>query len=200
MKDQDLDLLSRQARVAVAAACVERVLDFYRSGNFTYRVGNAPPGVLKAAATDDLPAHALSLAWTFAETGQIDPKAPDAVIAGLNTDAFDADPEDMVMAGMTTRDTVCDLMRTITDETPAMARRTARGAICAIKDGLNSLAGHAEANRAEADEDALQQRLLVRAQGLGATPPSRQHFADLIAEVLPWRSHLPRYRKRYHHP
>lgn len=200
MRDQELDQLSRQARVAVAAACVERVLDFYRSGNFTYRIGNAPPGALAAPATDDLPAHALALAWTFAATGVIDPKAPDSVIAGLNTDAFDAEPEDMVMAGKTTTDTVCDLMRTIADETPAMARRTAHGAICAIKDGLKSLAGHAEADRAAADEQALQDQILARAQSLGSQTPARSSFADLISTSLPWHNHLPRYRKRYHHP
>jgi hypothetical protein len=199
MKDQDLDALSRQARVAVAAACLERALDFYRNGNFSYRVRNAPGGVLKAPPDDDLPEHALSLAWTFAETGQIDPQAPDAVIAALNSDADDAAPEDMVMAGKTVTDSVCDLMRTISDETPAKAKRTTRGAICAIWDGVAAVAKRPEAERAETDEDALQQRILARAQNLAGSPLTRKDFADLIAEPVAWHGHMARYRKTYKH-
>lgn len=198
MLDDELDSLSKQARVAAAATCTERVLDFYRLGNFKLRVRHAPVGALTADPAEDLLEHALKLAWSFVETGVFDEAAVDAVLEGLLADPDDADPEDMCIGGVSVLGCVGGTLRSMTDPTPAEAAKTIEGCASAACDGLaEALDDMTEADRCDDVETAWQPKVLARASQLQARAMSRTDFADLIAEPPVWKKHLAAYAAYY---
>jgi hypothetical protein len=199
MEDRELDSLPPKTRAAVVAACAEHVLDFYRLGNFSLRVRQAPGATLSAPPDSDLLEHALQLAWSYAEGKPPSDATLDAVLAGLRADPDDASADDMCMPGLTTLGMVGDVVRSLRDETPYHARKALKGGRNAIIDGLGGAVVRDDEAQAFAEQEHRWQReVLERAQSKGNTPLTRAAFADLIGRELPWRAHLPAYRAYNH--
>lgn len=197
MEDRELDSLPLKARAAVVAACAEHVLDFYRLGNFSLRVRQAPGAAGSAPPDSDLLEHALQRAWSYAEGKPPADADLDAVLAGLRADPDDASADDMCMPGLTTLGMVGDVIRSLRDETPHHARQALKGGRHAIIDGLGAVVREDKARALAEQEHAWQREVLERARAKGNAPLARAAFADLIQRELPWRAHLPAYRAYY---
>jgi hypothetical protein len=198
MNDQELDQLPKRTRIAVVATCVEHVLDLYRLGNFKLLARHAKSSAIKAPPDEDLPQHALGMAWAFVESGALDPAAIKAVLDGLMQNPEGFDPEDMCPGGVVVLGCVGGTLRAMQDETPAQAKKTLRSCGSAVWDGLvDAIDDDDEAKRCADAEKAWQPRVLERAQQRADKPLSRADFADLLAQPPEWRSHLDAYRKYY---
>jgi hypothetical protein len=194
MHDQELDQLPKRARIALVAACVEHVFDFYRLGNFKLPVRLAPNAAALGAPPDvDLPEHALAMAWAFVESGALDPRAIKAALDGLLQDPFDS--EDMCAGGVAVLGCVGGTLRAMQDETPAQAKKTLRSCAYVVWESLTDPLGDDEEAKRYGDmEKAWQAQVLERAQQRANRPLSRADFADLIAQPVDWRKHLDAYR------
>jgi len=198
MEDREIDSLPPKARAAAVAAATEHVLDFYRLGNFSLQVQDAPGKALSAPPKADLLEHAVQLAWSFAEGKPPSDEALDALLAGFLAEPTGASEEDVCRGGVTTLGTVERMVRSLRDETPYQAREALSSAHSTIVDGLGPVLGDRQKARTlAAQELAWQQELVTRAKAFGDAPVSRSSLQDLIQRELPWRKHLSAYRDHY---
>jgi hypothetical protein len=198
MQDRAIDSLPSKARAAAVAAATEHVLDFYRLGNFSLQVQDAPGAALSAPPKSDLLEHAVQLAWSFAEGKPPSDDALDALLAGFLAEPTGASEEDVCRGGVTTLGTVERMVRSLRDETPYQAREALSSAHSAIIDGLAPVLGNRPQARALAAEElAWQQEVVTRVEAFGDAPVSRASLQDLIERDLRWREHLSAYQNHY---
>jgi hypothetical protein len=188
-----LERLSDAARIGVAAAGIEHVVELYKKADFQYLVG-ATAKVIGAPAEADMIETAIKLAWRSAESGKpVSAKVLDAFAAGTKDPPEDMDPEDMALPAVQIVDIAEALLEATHEPTAHGVAKLLESCIDALSDMVASVDEDAE--RVCAREQAWQKKLITHATKLGKKKPSRASFKVLLDKPAAFKTQLAKYAK-----
>jgi hypothetical protein len=185
--------LPTRARLALIALALDHQLPLYRLGKVKLLAGDLA-GKLSLQPGDDLVDWGIAALWRYVREGTHDADAVAAVVEAGNAVLKSVSKDKLAKAGLGAGYGLTSGLRALNGVASQLDNALVRvvGGVFYLFDALSDdeNAAAVESRR----ENTWQTKVARRLAELGPDAPlEREHFADLLAERLPWHDYLERY-------